>query len=161
MNTESGRTEYVIPDVLISRENNKWKITLNDSWMGEYTYNDYYIRMMQTATDPELKEYFRTRLERARLIVTSIERRRTTIIQIVEAILEYQSDFFLKGGDLVSMTMDSVARQLNISTSTVYPTPVSGLTCKVLNPGSGRPLNRPCRPAFIFLFCSIFTQMRL
>lgn len=119
MNTESGRTEYVIPDVLISRENNKWKITLNDSWMGEYTYNDYYIRMMQTATDPELKEYFRTRLERARLIVTSIERRRTTIIQIVEAILEYQSDFFLKGGDLVPMTMDNVARQLNISTSTV------------------------------------------
>jgi hypothetical protein len=83
------------------------------------------------------------------------------IAEIVEAILEYQSDFFLKGGDLVPMTMDSVARQLNISTSTVYPTPVSGLTCKVLNPGSGRPLNRPCRPAFIFLFCSIFTQMRL
>lgn len=119
MNTESGRTEYVVPDILIIRENNKWKITLNDSWMGEYTYNDYYIHMMQTANDPELKEYFRSKLERARLIVTSIERRRTTIIQIVEAILEYQSDFFLNGGRLVPMTMDSIAQKLNISTSTV------------------------------------------
>ena len=87
--------------------------------MGEYTYNDYYIHMMQTAADPELREYFRTKLERARLIVTSIERRRATIIQIVEAVLDCQSDFFLNGGRLVPMTMDSLALQLNISTSTV------------------------------------------
>ena len=87
--------------------------------MGEYTYNDYYIHMMQTASDPELREYFRTKLERARLIVTSIERRRATIIQIVEAVLDCQSDFFLNGGRLVPMTMDSLALQLNISTSTV------------------------------------------
>lgn len=119
MNTESGPTEYVIPDILISRENDGWKITLNDSWMGEYTYNDYYIRMMQSASDPELREYFRSKLERARLIVTSIERRRTTITQIVEAILDYQSDFFLNRGRLVPMTMDSIAQQLGISTSTV------------------------------------------
>lgn len=119
MNTESGHTEYIIPDILISRENGRWKIALNDSWMGEYTYNDYYIHMMQSAEDPELKEYFRSKLERARLIVTSIERRRTTITQIVEVILEYQSDFFLNRGRLVPMTMDSIAQQLGISTSTV------------------------------------------
>ena len=119
MNTDIGRTEYVVPDILISRENDQWKITLNDSWMGEYTYNDYYIRMMQSASDPELREYFRSKLERARLIVTSIERRRTTITQIVETILDYQSDFFLNRGRLVPMTMDSIAQQLGISTSTV------------------------------------------
>lgn len=119
MNTDSGQTQYVVPDILISRENGKWKVTLNDSWMGEYTYNDYYIHMMQSASDPELREYFRSKLERARLIVTSIERRRTTIIRIVEAILELQSDFFLNRGKLMPMTMESVAQQLNISTSTV------------------------------------------
>lgn len=119
MNTESDRTEYVVPDILIEREHGRWRVTLNDGWMGEYTYNDYYIHMMQTAADPELREYFRSKLERARLIVTSIERRRATIIQIVEAVLDCQSDFFLNGGRLVPMTMDSLALQLNISTSTV------------------------------------------
>ena len=119
MNTESDRTEYIVPDILIEREHGRWRVTLNDGWMGEYTYNDYYIHMMQTAADPELREYFRAKLERARLIVTSIERRRATIIQIVEAVLDYQSDFFLNGGRLIPMTMDNLARQLNISTSTV------------------------------------------
>ena len=119
MNTEIGHTQYIVPDILISRENGKWKVTLNDSWMGEYTYNDYYIRMMQSASDPELKDYFRSKLERARLIVTSIERRRDTIIRIVEAILDYQSDFFLNRGKLKPMTMENIAQQLNISISTV------------------------------------------
>ena len=87
--------------------------------MGEYRFNDYYIHMMQSATDPELKEYFRGKLERARLIVNSVERRRGTITQIVEAILEDQSDYFLNDGKLQPMTMDKIARQLDISTSTV------------------------------------------
>ena len=76
MNTESGQTEYIVPDILIEREHGRWKVTLNDAWMGEYTYNGYYIHMMRTASDPELKDYFKNKLERARLIITSIERRR-------------------------------------------------------------------------------------
>ena len=119
MNTEREGVEYVVPDILVQREDGHWKVTLNDSWMGEYRFNDYYIRMMQSATDPELKEYFRGKLERARLIVNSVERRRGTITQIVEAILEDQSDYFLDGGKLQPMTMDKIARQLDISTSTV------------------------------------------
>ena len=119
MNTEREQTEYVVPDILVQREDNRWKVTLNDSWMGEYRFNDYYIRMMQEASDPELREYFRNKLERARLIVNSVERRRSTITQIAEAILNDQSDYFLNGGQLQPMTMDKIARELNISTSTV------------------------------------------
>ncbi|MDO5133702.1 MAG: RNA polymerase factor sigma-54 [Eubacteriales bacterium] len=119
MNTESDNIEYVVPDILITREDNTWRVTLNDGWMGEYKYNDYYIHMMQTASDPELREYFRARLDRARLIVASIERRRSTLIRITEAILDYQNNYFLRGGNLVPMTMDSVAQKLGISTSTV------------------------------------------
>lgn len=119
MNTESGQTEYIVPDILIEREHGRWKVTLNDAWMGEYTYNDYYIRMMRTASDPELKDYFKNKLERARLIITSIERRRNTIIRIVEAVLEYQNEYFANGGSLRPMTMEAIAQQLDISTSTV------------------------------------------
>ena len=119
MNTESGQTEYIVPDILIEREHGPWKVTLNDAWMGEYTYNDYYIRMMRTASDPELKDYFKNKLERAKLIITSIERRRNTIIRIVEAVLEYQNEYFANGGSLIPMTMEAIAQQLDISTSTV------------------------------------------
>jgi len=119
MNTQKEGTEYIVPDILARRENDKWVVTLNDSWMGEYKFNDYYIHMMQTASDPELREYFRGKLERARLIVNSVERRRSTIIRIVETILDEQADYFLNGKELRPMTMDKVAEELEISTSTV------------------------------------------
>lgn len=119
MNAESGSTAYIVPDILISRDGPDWVVTLNDGWMGEYRFNDYYIRMMRTASDPQLKEYFKEKLERARLIVSSVERRRETIIRIVKAVLEWQNSFFLEGRPLVPMTMEQIAKQLDISTSTV------------------------------------------
>ena len=119
MNTETGNTGFIVPDILISRDGGDWTVTLNDGWMGEYRFNDYYIQMMQTAADPELKEYFRGKLERARLIVNSIDRRRETIIRIVRAILEFQNSFFLGQGPLLPMTMEQIANELDISTSTV------------------------------------------
>ena len=91
-------TEYVVPDILIARQNGQWEVTLNDGWMGEYRYNDYYIRMMEETKDPELQAYFRERLERARFVVNSVEQRRRTIVRIVEAVLELQKDYFEENG---------------------------------------------------------------
>lgn len=65
MNSEGDKTEYLVPDILVSRERDCWKVVLNDGWMGDYRFNSYYIHMMKTSSDPELKEYFRGKLERA------------------------------------------------------------------------------------------------
>lgn len=119
MNTEADSAGYIVPDILAVREDGAWKISLNDGWIGEYRFNDYYLHMMQSSKDPAMKEYFRGHLERARLIVSSIERRRASLISIAETVLDIQEDFFLRGGALVPMTMDQVARRLQISTSTV------------------------------------------
>lgn len=119
LNMETDNTVYVIPDILAVREGNKWNIVINDGWMGEYRFNDYYIHMMRTSSDPELKEYFRGKYERARLILASIERRRETVRRVVGAILERQNEYFLGTGPLLPMTMDQLAEDLQISTSTV------------------------------------------
>ncbi len=38
MNAREKKTQYIVPDILISRENGRWKAQINDSWMGEYKY---------------------------------------------------------------------------------------------------------------------------
>ena len=87
--------------------------------MGEYRYNDYYIRMMREAEDPELAAYFKEKLERARFIVNCVEQRRSTIIRIVEAILELQKDYFENRGQLQPMSMSEVAKKVDMHVSTV------------------------------------------
>ena len=119
MNVQRESPEYIIPDVIITRQHNQWEIQLNDGWMGEYRYNDYYIRMMREAEDPELAAYFKEKLERARFIVNCVEQRRSTIIRIVEAILELQKDYFENRGQLQPMSMSEVAKKVDMHVSTV------------------------------------------
>lgn len=119
MDIQKDETEYVVPDILIARQNGQWEVTLNDGWMGEYRYNDYYIRMMEETKDPELQAYFRERLERARFVVNSVEQRRRTIVRIVEAVLELQKDYFEENGNLAPMQQEDIAQLLGIHVSTV------------------------------------------
>lgn len=119
MNVQRESPEYIIPDVIITRQHNQWEIRLNDGWMGEYRYNEYYIRMMREAKDPELAAYFKEKLERARFIVNCVEQRRSTIIRIVEAVLELQKDYFENRGQLQPMSMSDVAKKVDMHVSTV------------------------------------------
>lgn len=119
MDIQKDDTEYVVPDILISRQGEQWEVTLNDGWMGEYRYNDYYIHMMEKSQDPELQAYFKERLERAHFVVNSVEQRRKTIIRIVETVLELQKAYFEGTGGLVPMQQEDVAQILGIHVSTV------------------------------------------
>ncbi len=74
---ETETTSYIIPDVLVKRENGAWQITINDRWMGDYGIDGYYLRMMKETKDAQLKEYFREKLQRAHFLIDAVERRRT------------------------------------------------------------------------------------
>lgn len=116
---EGRETPYIVPDILVMREGGSWKVELNDRWMGEYHLNDYYVHMMETAQDQELKEYFSEKLRRARHIMECVEQRRTTILKIVYEILERQSGYFLFGEPLKPMMQEEIAKALGIHSSTV------------------------------------------
>lgn len=119
MNAGEKRTQYIIPDILMAREDGKWKAWINDSWMGEYKYNDYYIHMMQTSVDDELRRYFQAKLKRARFVMDCVEQRRRTIEKVAEAIAEIQEPWLLRGEALRAMTLEDVAQRTELHPSTV------------------------------------------
>ncbi len=115
----SGRTEYVMPDVIFSYKDQQWTIELNDKWMGDYKLSTYYMNLMKTATDKELLEYFRKKMESTRFIIRSVEQRRMTILRICEAILNWQMDYFMGKGPLKPMTMADIAEEIDMHVSTI------------------------------------------
>lgn len=119
MHLGTGRADYVVPDLLVVFEKGRWEAAVNDRWMGEYRFNDYYIRMMEQAEDADLKQYFREKLDRARFLISCVEQRRKTLTSITEAVFAFQEDYFLNGGDLKPMTMEDIARRTNLHVSTV------------------------------------------
>lgn len=119
MNLQNEEESYVVPDILVSRQGDSWKAEINDQWLGEYKYSDYYIQMMKEAQDPELAAYFKERLERARFIISCVEQRRKTIIQVVEAVFKRQEAYFEMKDSLKPMSLEDIAGDLGIHVSTV------------------------------------------
>lgn len=110
---------YIVPDIILRKEEGEWHGELNDSWMGNYRVNDYYLRMMRESEEQELVQYFREKLERVKFLMNSIEQRRQTILSIAEYAADRQKLFLEGKGPLVPMTMSDAAEELGIHPSTV------------------------------------------
>ncbi len=119
MSVKTERASYIVPDILADYEKGRWEVSINDKWMGDLRFNDYYIHMMQQTEDGALKEYFREKYERARFLFSCVEQRRSSLISIAEAILEFQEDFFLTGAPLKPMCMEEIAQKTGLHVSTV------------------------------------------
>lgn len=143
LNGISGeKAQYIIPDVILSNQDGQWNIELNDKWTGSLQINDYYIHIMKTAEDQELKSYFENKLRRARFIMNAIEQRRTTLINITRELLKRQESYLLGTGQLKPMILEEIADALEIHKSTVS----RAIRDKYLRTPSG-----------CFLFRSLFT----
>ena len=119
MSAEDDEINYILPDIIVTKSNQLWDISINDSWMGKYSLNNYYIEMMQKTEDACLHQYFKEKLERARFILNSIEQRKATLIQIVSFLLDYQNAYLEGGGSLKPLKQEQLADALGISVSTV------------------------------------------
>lgn len=113
------KTIYIVPDIIYSKVNGRWDIKIKDGGLNRYHLNDYYIDMMRSTQDPELKEYFKKKLKRCRFILNCIERRQNTMEAIARAILKKQEEYFSGRGQLKPMTMSMLAEEIQVHQSTV------------------------------------------
>ena len=110
---------YIIPDVTIERINQNYVIIINDNNIPHLTINNHYRRIVREA-DSEAKKFVEGRINAAVWLIRSIEQRRRTLYNVVEAIIDMQQDFFDHGPkNLRPLTMKRVADRLGIHESTV------------------------------------------
>lgn len=115
----SDKNRYIYPDIILQKDGDQWTFNLNDSWIENYSINDFYIKMMEESTDPELILYFKEKLAQVRLIMNNIQQRRLTIYSITKNILHVQHAFFDHNAPLIPMTMSEIAERTGIHVSTV------------------------------------------
>lgn len=113
------RAQYIFPDIILGYQDGQWTVSLNDKWTGSIGINDFYVHMMETAQDEELKAYFEEKLRRARFIINAVEQRRKTLEGISAGILKRQAGYLLGKATLKPMTLEEIAGELDIHKSTV------------------------------------------
>ena len=115
------RNDSVVPDLIVTFENNKWKISVNDSWISNISLNTKYLNSTKNKNlSKETKKYLGQKLDSATWLINAIEQRHSTLISVMEEIINNQPQFF--DGDIASlipMKLKDVANKLNMDISTI------------------------------------------
>ena len=112
----------IIPDMTVEKVGDEFVIFHNDRNTPHLRINPGYRRLLKAGnkSSKDTKKYVREKLEQARWLLNSINQRRTTMIRVMESIVEEQQDFFEKGpAFLKPMIMEDIARLVDMNVATI------------------------------------------
>jgi len=118
----SETTTYVVPDVMVRREEGEFKIVLNDDEIPLLQVNSEYEQMASEKTlhDKETRRFIKQSVRDARWLINSVEQRNRNLVKIAYVIAEFQHKFFLYGPKhLAPLTLKDVAEEVGVHETTV------------------------------------------
>ncbi|WP_026954977.1 RNA polymerase factor sigma-54 [Algoriphagus vanfongensis] len=123
------RTQYIIPDFILTNNSGKLEISLNSKNAPELRISRSYADMFDAydksdKKDKKLKEtvtFVKQKLDAAKWFIDAIKQRQNTLLRTMEAILQYQYDFFIDGDEtnLRPMILKDIAEKIDMDISTV------------------------------------------
>ena len=116
------RTTYVVPDIIVSKEDEEWTIVLNDEGLPRLRISQYYKRLLAQASEsePDAHRFLKDRLKKALWFLRSLDQRNRTIYKVARFIVNKQKDFFDKGIDWIKpLTLMEIAQDIGVHESTV------------------------------------------
>lgn len=126
---ELVKTQYLLPDFLLTNNNGKLELTLNSRNAPELKISRSYSEMMDTydksnKKDKKLREtasFVKQKLDSAKWFIDAIKQRQHTLLNTMRSIVNFQYDFFLTGDEskLRPMILKDIANEINMDISTV------------------------------------------
>ncbi|UHR02395.1 RNA polymerase factor sigma-54 [Peptoniphilus sp. GNH] len=115
------RTLYITPDAIVTLDGKEINIEIIDDGKDKLKISNYYLDLLESTQDKDVKEYLKDKIKKAMFIVKAIEQRRQTIEKVIRSIVKLQERFF-KEDILTPMTLKDVADDIEMSESTISRT---------------------------------------
>jgi len=123
------KNQYVIPDFILTNNNGKLELALNSRNAPELRISRSYTEMFKAydksdKKDKKLKEavsFVKQKLDAAKWFIDAIKQRQHTLLRTMQAIINFQYDYFLEGDEtkLRPMILKDIAQIINMDISTV------------------------------------------
>ena len=127
--SEMLKTQYLIPDFIVTNNNGNLELTLNARNAPELRISRSYAEMMEAydktrKKDRKMREtatFVKQKLDAAKWFIDAIKQRQQTLLNTMRAIIDLQYDFFLTGDEskLKPMILKDIATKINMDISTV------------------------------------------
>ncbi len=125
----SRAESYVVPDFFIYNNAGKLELTLNNKNAPDLRISEGYRDMLKeydrgSKKDKRQKEaviFIKQKIDAAKWFIDAIKQRHNTLLNTMEAIMNYQHEFFISGEetDLRPMILKHIAEETNLDISTV------------------------------------------
>ncbi len=114
------KTEYIIPDVIVRKEKDVWKVELNPEAIPRLRINPSYASLVKRADNSSDNVYLRNHLQEARWFIKSLQSRNETLLKVATCIVERQRDFLEHGEEAMKpLVLHDVAEAVNMHESTI------------------------------------------
>jgi len=116
----SSQSEYVIPDVLVRKEQGIWQVMLNPEVSPKLRINDGYAHLIKRADNSPDNTYLKNHLQEARWFIKSLHSRNDTLLKVTREIVARQEGFLEHGDEAMRpMVLHDIADAVEMHESTI------------------------------------------
>lgn len=113
-------TEYVVPDVFVSRREGRWVVELNPDTAPRLRINSHYAGMIKRADNSADNSYLRDHLQEARWFLKSLQSRNETMMKVASEIVRRQRNFLEYGEEAMKpLVLHDIAEAVEMHESTI------------------------------------------
>ncbi len=112
--------QYIIPDIRVEKVKDTYVVELQQSYIPKVKIHSDYRDLLAKSTERDVTTYLSDKYQHVNWILRSLEQRDRTLLQVMEAIVRRQEDFFQKGPSYIKpLSLKEIANELHIHESTV------------------------------------------
>lgn len=116
----TSSTQYVVPDVFVRKEKNRWLVELNPETAPKLRVNPLYASYINRSNRSEDNTYMKNNLQEAKWFLKSLQSRNETLMRVATAIVEHQRTFLEYGEEgMKPLVLRDIAEELELHESTI------------------------------------------
>lgn len=116
----TSSTQYVVPDVFVRKEKNRWVVELNPETAPKLRVNPLYASYIDRSNRTEDNTYMKNNLQEAKWFLKSLQSRNETLMRVATSIVEHQRTFLEYGAEgMKPLVLRDIAEELELHESTI------------------------------------------
>ncbi|KOR32039.1 hypothetical protein TI05_09815 [Achromatium sp. WMS3] len=113
-------TQYIVPDIIVTKRHGVWHVELNDETIPRLRINPDYAKLVRRADRSNDNTCLKNHLQEARWLIKNLANRNETLLRVATKIVELQRNFFEYGLEAMRpMVLKDIADALSVHESTV------------------------------------------
>lgn len=116
----SSETTYIVPDVFVSKKDDRWSVELNPEIAPKIRINNSYANLVKRADSSDDNTFLRDNLQEARWFLKSLQSRNETLLKVASCIVDKQRGFLDHGPEAMKpLVLHDIAEDVGMHESTI------------------------------------------